>query len=178
MSSRQAAILGGIAEVARQNAPQVTAKACAEIIAALEQFRECVRYLNVRRSKGLQFSIANEADVQDAVFLMLRPWVQDLVYENPTDKVAGRYSLKDFLAPSARTVIEAKYIRDEAHGRNVSREIHDDMENYRHHPACDNIIFFLYDPDSVIPDEQALRAQVSASRVYDGRPLYCHLVVP
>src|SRR5215475_14431388 len=72
------------------------------IIAALNQFQECVRYLNTRRSSGAVLNLESEADVQDAIYLMLRPWVQDLVPENPTDKIANRFTIKDFLSRQAR----------------------------------------------------------------------------
>ena len=148
-----------------------------QILQALRQFMECVRYLNTRRSKGAKLDLESEADVQDALYLMLRPWVTDLVSENPMDKVGNRYSVKDFISKSARTVIEAKYVRDAPHGRYIAKELHDDIETYRHHPHCDHLIFFVYDPDSLIPDAGALNAEIATSRVYDGKPLYCHLVV-
>ena len=108
---------------------------------------------------------------------MLRPWISDLVPENPTDKVAGRYTIKDFVSKSARTVIEAKYIRDANHGKNISKELHDDIETYRHHASCRNLIFFIYDPDALIPDRAALERQLLVERVYDGVPLTCHLIL-
>lgn len=148
-----------------------------DIIAALEQFTECVRYLNTRRSKGTKLNLEGEDDVQDALYLMLRPWVRDLVYENPTGKVGNRFSFKDFLAPSAKTVIEAKYVRDESHGKQITKELHDDIEVYRHHPQCEHLVFFIYDPDSLIPDVAALEEEIKTERVYAGRPLYCHLIV-
>ena len=55
--------------------------------------------------------------------------------------------------------------------------MHDDIETYRHHPQCRTIIFFVYDPDSLIPDEQGLRAQIEEPRSYAGRQLRCVLVV-
>ena len=82
------------------------------ILGALNEFQECVRYLNTRRSTAAILSLDSEAAVQDAIFLMLRPWIRDLVPENPTDKVASRYTIKDFVSRSARTVVEAKFIRD------------------------------------------------------------------
>ena len=147
------------------------------IIGALGQFMECVRYLNTRRSASAELKLDSEAAVQDALYLMLRPWILDLVPENPTDKVASRYTIKDFLSRSARTVIEAKYIRDAAHGKHISKELHDDIETYRHHPACRHLVFFIYDPDALIPDRAALERQIAVERVYDGVPLTCHLIV-
>jgi hypothetical protein len=144
---------------------------------ALENFQECVRYLNTRRSTGAVLNLEGEADVQDALFLMLRLWVTDVVYENPTDKIANRYGIKDFLIPQARTVVEAKFIRDKQHGRHILAELSLDIETYRRHPLCDHIIFFVYDPDSMIPDREQLRGAVEVARAYDGRPLDCSLIV-
>ena len=147
------------------------------LLRALEEFMECVRYLNTRRSTSAILKLDSESAVQDAIYLMLRPWVLDLVPENPTDKVASRYTIKDFLSRSAQTVIEAKYIRDATHGRNITKELHDDIETYRHHGACRHLVFFIYDPDALIPDRAALDRQISVERIYDGVPLTCHLVV-
>lgn len=149
----------------------------AQIVAALNQFMECVRYLNTRRSTAAVLKLDSEAAVQDALYLMLRPWVLDLVPENPTDKVAGRYSIKDFVSKSVQVVIEAKFIRDASHGKGISKELHDDIETYRHHPACRHLLFFIYDPDALIPDRAALERQIVVDRLYDGVPLTCQLIV-
>lgn len=149
----------------------------ARILKALDEFMECVRYLNTRRSTSAILTLDSEAAIQDAIYLMLRPWILDLIPENPTDKVASRYTIKDFVSKSSLTVIEAKYIRDPAHGKNISKELHDDIETYRHHPACRNLIFFIYDPNALIPDRAALQRQICVERIYDGVPLICHLVL-
>jgi hypothetical protein len=147
------------------------------IVLALDEFMECVRYLNTRRSSTV-LTLDSEAAVQDAIYLMLRPWVLDLVPENPTDRVAAsRYVIKDFISASAKSVIEAKFIRDAAHGKSITKELHDDIETYRSHPHCENIIFFIYDPDALIPDKAALGRQILTSRMYGGIPLTCYLVV-
>ena len=160
--------------------PVIGAKVDASsIVAALHQFQECVRYLNTRRSAGAVLDLEGESDVQDAIYLMLRPWVHDLIPENPTDKVANRYAIKDFLSRQARTVIEVKYVRDMDHGKHISREMHDDIEVYRHHLFCDTLIFFVYDPNSLIPDHQQLKEQIEEERFYQysGRTLRCVLIV-
>jgi hypothetical protein len=173
---QQATILAGLANFRSKNEPASTV-AVGNILSALGQFNECVRYLKTRRSKGAILRLESEADVQDALYLMLRPWITDLIYENPTDKVGNRFSIKDFIAKEARTVIEAKYIRNESHGKSVAAELHDDIETYRHHPLCDNIVFFIYDPESLIPDVLALRSEIIVERTYGGKPLRCYLIV-
>jgi REase_DpnII-MboI len=146
------------------------------IRAALEEFMESVRYLNTRRSET-SLSLVSEAAVQDAIFLMLRPWVSDLVPESPTDRVASRFTIKDFRSISTRTIIEVKFVRDRDHGRLISRELYDDIETYRTDPFCEHLIFFIYDPDVHIPDRAALQRQIEVERFYDGRRLYCHAVI-
>jgi hypothetical protein len=178
---QQAQLCDNVAMLNRKYAPEVigaTPGVDADgIVAALHQFAECVRYLNTRRSAGAVLNLNNENDVQDAVYLMLRPWVHDLRSENPTDRIANRYTIKDFISFAAETVIEVKYVRDAHHGRQISSEMHDDIETYRHHPKCRTLVFFVYDPEVLIPDQESLRAQIEEPRLYGNRPLRCVLIV-
>jgi hypothetical protein len=148
----------------------------AKVITALSSFNDCVRYLNTRR-RGALLSLDSESAVQDAVYLMLRPWIGDLVPENPTDKIANRFSIKDFLSRSNRLVIEAKYVRNSDHGKNIVRELNDDIETYRYHQYCCDLIFFIYDPDGLIPDTGALVQHICSDRLYGDKVLRCHAVI-
>jgi len=157
--------------------PSDTRVLVAEVIGAMNSFTDIVRYLNTRRSNVSVLSINEEADVQDALYLMLRPWIHDLVPEDPNQKVANRYTIKDFASKSSKLVIEAKYVRNADHGKNISKEINDDIENYRYHDSCDDLIFFIYDPDGLIPDSASLERHLKTSRTYDDRLLRCHAVI-
>ena len=154
--------------------PKITV---AKLLTALHSFTDCVRYLNTRRSGGALLNLDNEAAVQDTLYLMLRPWITDLVPENPTDKVGNRFAIKDFLSKSSRIVIEAKYIRSEDHGKNITKEINDDIETYRYHSHCDDLVFFIYDPDALIPDSATISRHISTNRIYDNKVLRCHGVI-
>jgi hypothetical protein len=155
---------------------EVFSQTVEEVIKALSEFMECVRYLNTRRSKT-NLNLDSEEAVQDAIYLMLRPWVTNIIPENPNQKIAGRYSIKDFLLPDLRTVIEAKYIRDKAHGKSIVQEINDDIETYRYHSQCDIIIFFIYDPDALIPDRLQLEKHVTSKRSYSDKILTCVSII-
>ena len=148
-----------------------------DVLAALRAFSEIVRYLNTRRSSGASLELNDEAAVQDALYLMLRPWVLDLVPENPTSKIANRFTIKDFISQSNKMVIEAKFIRDANHGKNISKELNDDIETYRYHSCCDDLIFFIYDPDGHIPDVASIERHINTSRTYDNKTLRCHAVI-
>ena len=177
--TRTAGALGGLSALASASrtalgAPGTTVE---EVLVALNEFSEIVRYLNTRRSTGTVLALDSEADVQDALYIIIRPWVRDLVWETPTDKIANRFTIRDFVSRSLRLVIETKYVRDEAHGKNISKELHDDIEVYRHNPACDTIIFFIYDPNALIPDGRELRRTIEEPRMYGVRSLACRLVI-
>lgn len=172
-------MLGGLADIAAA-APRHYAgqkKDISSVLAALQEFNECVRYLNTRRSDGAILRLDSEAAVQDALYLILRPWIRDLVAETPTERLASRFTVRDFASKELRLIIEAKFIRDKQHGKTVAKELHDDIEVYRHDSFYDTIIFFIYDPDSNIPDERELRRTIEQARVYDGRPFHCTLIV-
>jgi hypothetical protein len=177
-----AGVLGGLAGLSAAFSHQRIAPAhgAGPALLALREFDECVRYLNTRRSAGAVINIQSEADVQDVLYLLLRPWIVDLAYESPADKSANRFVIKDFSSSEHRFVVDAKYIRDKDHGRLVSKELHDDIEMYRTHPRCDHLIFFIYDPDAFIPDQRALRTAIEIERSYGPHnekkidlPSYC-----
>jgi hypothetical protein len=173
-----ATAVGGIAGLAGRRSQSTAGQlTVAGVLEALDEFQECVRYLNTRRNEGTMLALNSEDDVQDALYLILRPWVRDLVPETPTEKVGNRYTIRDFFSRSLRLIIEAKIIRDKSHGKVVSKELHDDIEVYRHHQYCDTIIFFVYDPDSLIPDQRELRRTIEQARSYDGISLKCKLVI-
>ncbi len=177
-----ASILGGLAGLASQSGRGAASStpAIAPTLFALQEFDACVRYLNTRRSAGAVINIQSEADVQDVLYLLLRPWVVDLVYESPGEKSANRFVIKDFSSMTGRFVVDAKYIRDKEHGRSISKELHDDIEMYRTHAHCDDLIFFVYDPDALIPDQRALREAIQVERAYGKggeKHLRCHLIV-
>jgi hypothetical protein len=144
---------------------------------ALHSFSEIVRYLNTRRSRGAVLELEDEAAVQDALYLMLRPWILDLTPESPTDRVANTFSIKDFVSPGGRFVIEAKYVRDKSHGKSIVKEMNDDIETYRYHANCDDLIFFVYEPNSHIPDSAALERHLVTTRMYGTKALRCHAVI-
>ena len=174
--------LGGLAQLGSEVKDQTVAPApgIGPALLALQEFDACVRYLNTRRSAGAVINIQSEADVQDVLYLLLRPWIIDLAYESPADKSANRYVIKDFSSAAGRFVVDAKYIRNKEHGRSISTELHDDIEMYRTHPRCDDLVFFVYDPDALIPDQRALRQAIEIERAYGKggeKRLSCHLIV-
>lgn len=166
-----------LAQASVEHSPAPARVEISRVVAALNAFGECVRYLNTRRSSGALLTLNGESAVQDALYLMLRPWIADLVPENPTDRIANRFSIKDFISKANRLVIEAKYVRSAEHGKSMVKELNDDIETYRYHPSCDDLVFFVYDPDAHIPDAAALERHLCSQRRYGDKVLRCHAVI-
>jgi hypothetical protein len=72
------AILEGVEVLAKAypsaGRPDRSTVPVADALAALNAFSDIVRYLNTRRSKAATLDLSDEAAVQDALFLMLRPF--------------------------------------------------------------------------------------------------------
>ena len=70
-----AAALGGLASLgaATKSTNAAPLFGINSALLTLHEFGECVRYLNTRRSVGAIIDIQSEADVQDVLYLLLRP---------------------------------------------------------------------------------------------------------
>jgi hypothetical protein len=111
------------------------------------------------------WSVENEYDIQDILFASLRPIFPDVRFEEWTPQIAGRAKRIDVVLPELEIVIEAKMIRDRAHGRSVVDELMVDIESYHSHEKCKHLIAVVYDPGRFIPDPEALAKGLGGMRV-------------
>jgi hypothetical protein len=132
--------------------PFQTSLPVSQLISALDAFPGLVGYLNGRRAGGGVTSVDSEADVQDLLFLSLKPIFPEMVYEQPTDKGAASYSVGDFHLPSLKLILEAKYVSRREDVKRKADEIAEDIWKYATQTDCERIIFFVYDPKLLIPD--------------------------
>lgn len=122
------------------------------LMKALDAFPTLVGYVNSRRPKGALLAIDSEADVQDLLYLSLKPLFSDLVYEQPTEKGSAGYSVGDFSIPSLQLILEAKYVAEKKDVKARADEIAEDIWKYANQTDCQFIVFFVYDPNLLIPD--------------------------
>ncbi len=151
-------------------------KSIEEVLGTLEsEFDQCLRYVKSRQRSPI--TIGDESQLQDFIFLILKPLIDDFTPETPTAKAASRFTIEDFFSRNLGLVVEAKFIRDKHHGKTVSKELHDDIEMYRTHDFCSTIIFFVYDPSKFIPSVNSLVKHIETKRTYDQVPLVVRCVV-
>jgi REase_DpnII-MboI len=139
------------------------------VISVLYQFDACLRYLKSRSRTSI--TVSDEYQLQDFIFLMTKPVISDLVPEEPNPRIASRFTIDDFVSKKLALILEAKYIRDRAHGKSISKELHDDIEMYRTNEHCSTIIFFIYDPGKFIPSAESLVKHIETKRTYDKKIL-------
>lgn len=103
----------------------------------------------------VQWRIDAEREVQDILWVMLRPAFDDLTYEDPLPKIGHASYRTDFGIPSLRLLIEVKYVRDASAFRAVEQEVMVDAHAYLDQTdSYDQIIVFIYD-DSASPEHHA-----------------------
>lgn len=131
------------------------------LLSLLEEFNDCVAYLEGRRVKGKTLEITSEAAVQDLLFVMLKPVFPELAFEDPSPKSAASYAIKDLYFPSMKLVLEAKYIGSRNDVKAVEKQLADDIWKYSGHPDCEDLLFFIYDPHPYIADRRNFAARMS-----------------
>jgi hypothetical protein len=102
--------------------------------------------------KTLGYAIADEYDVQDLLFAILKPVCDDLEREDPVPKTAGDSGRVDLSSRLLGTVIEIKCAKDEARARAIARECKERVVTYSRWPDLKHLVFFVYDPGRRLPD--------------------------
>jgi hypothetical protein len=122
------------------------------------------RILKDRGHDRAPFLIENEYDLQDLLFALLRSAFDDAQREVWTPKQAGSAKRIDMVIPSADALIETKFVRDKAHGKQVANELRVDFESYHGHEHCRNLIAVCLDPGRHIIDPAQFERDLSGLR--------------
>lgn len=147
-----------------------------KVVEILEAFSDCIGYSNNRRSKVI-IDTSKEAGVQDILYFMLRPYICDLVPEQPNSGSTRQYVIQDFRSKKLKLIIEAKRVRDKSHGKSIKKEINDDILNYKNDSDCENLIFVIYDPESYIESPSGLAEHADGEHTHGEKKLYVKTII-
>ena len=117
-----------------------------------------------RGDQRASFPVADERDVQDLVFFLLRCLWSDARREEATPSSAGNAKRADIAVPSQQTLVEIKYARNARHAKGIADELRIDIESYHTHPACRFLFCLVWDPHRHLADPQQLERDLSAPR--------------
>lgn len=113
-------------------------------------FHKMVKCLRGRYNNRSTIDVQDEYDVQDLLFAVLQLFFEDIRKEEWTPSYAGNCSRVDFLLKKEKIVIEVKKTRSSMKDKDLGEQLIIDIERYKVHPDCKQLICFVYDPEGRI----------------------------
>ena len=118
---------------------------------------------------SIKWPVRNEREVQDIIWLMLRPYYDDLIDEESLRKLGHSSYKPDFAVPSLRTLLEVKYIRASTEFKKTEKEVMEDSIGYLLGSTdYEKLIVFIYDHScSTQEHDETIRALKKISNIED-----------
>lgn len=126
------------------------------LLRIFSRFNRVARKLRSRHSGRNTLEVNDEYDVQDLLHALLTLYFDDIRDEEWTPSYAGKSARVDFLLKKEKTVIEVKKTRDGLGDKEVGDQLIIDVDRYKTHPDCNNLICFVYDPECRIGNPDGL----------------------
>jgi hypothetical protein len=115
----------------------------------------------VEFEKRAKITFANELELQDFIYAMLRSLFGSIEFEDPTEKICGKSNRLDFVLKEHDVIVEVKYVRDKGHAKKVSEELAADYLRYMQSPYGRTIINYVYDPHKNIENQDLYRKDLA-----------------
>lgn len=135
-------------------------------IAILERiclkFHAVARQLRSRHAARSTLEVDDEYDVQDLLHALLRIHFDDIRPEESSPSYAGSGSRLDFLLKDEKIVVEVKKARKGLTDKRLGEELIIDIAKYEHHPDCQLLFCFVYDPEGLIGNPVGLERDLEA----------------
>lgn len=139
------------------------------LLAICDRFHRAVVPLTERRRGKSVIDFSDEYDVQDVFGVLLRCAYEDVRAEEWTPSYSGTSARIDFVIKDTKTAAELKRARPQ---QKIGNELILDIARYAKHPDVENLVCFVYDPDSVLRGDAAqIEKDLSGRRIQDGRAL-------
>ncbi|MGH8728999.1 MAG: hypothetical protein ACREV9_12795 [Burkholderiales bacterium] len=126
----------------------------ATIVHALRQFETSMkrwRWDSEQLQCPVQWRIRSEREVQDILWLMLRPICEDIEDEDTLPKFGHSSYRADFGIPSLGLLIEVKYARSATEFKAIEKQVLEDLVPYLKTPdRYREVVIFIYDASSSV----------------------------
>lgn len=156
LPAHQAALLWRCLRSAVSEATAAALQTPATIAHALRQFETSMkrwRWDSERLQHPIRWSIRSEREVQDILWMMLRPFCEDLEDEDTLPKFGHSTYRTDFGIPSLGLLIEVKYARAASDFKVIEKEVLEDVIPYLKSPErYREVLVFIYDVSSSVQE--------------------------
>lgn len=134
------------------------------LVQILRKFHVSVLQLTKRYNDRETLTISDEYDVQDFIHALLKIHFNDIRSEEYTPSYSGSSSRVDFLLKDKRILLEVKYATSRLKDNKIGEQLIVDIERYKKHPDCENLICFVYDPNFNIKNPYGLESDLSGKK--------------
>ena len=144
----------------------------------LKEFGNSVKKITQNRRKGHDlFKISDEYDVQDLLYVILKPLFPKLIDEDPNQKVGGVSNKIDLIIREEKILVEVKMIKDSDNNeKKFIEELKIDFESYHSNPHLEFLFAFIYDPQNKTKDTQNFY-QLNGIREKNGKSFEVEIIV-
>lgn len=110
-------------------------------------------------------TVSNEYDVQHLLQSILSLFFDDIRPEEPGKKRAGSSSRADFWLFQEKILIECKYIKNGFTNEKLKGQLDRDVLDYQTKDECRAVVFFIYDPISVIDNPRGFETDYNRIQI-------------
>ena len=126
------------------------------LINIFQNFHRFALQLKDRQNHERPVLIENEYALQDFIHAILRLHFQHVKNEFPLPDYCGKTSRIDFYLKDERIGIEVKFVSENLKADNLRKQLIEDKAKYINSRCFDEIIFFIYDPKTLLNKPEVL----------------------
>ena len=171
-ASHEAALIWLAVHNAVSEATSELLRSPATIVHLLEQFEPSMkrwRWDVSTLQSPIRWPVVSEREIQDILYLMLRPVFLDLEDEDALPKFGHSTYRADFGIPSLGLLIEVKYARSASDFKNIEKEVLEDIVPYLQTPErYHRIVVFIYDDSASVQVHETTARALRRAPGIDG----------
>lgn len=136
----------------------------ADFVAQLcRRFPLMISELQNRYNGRAALDVKDEYDLQDLLRSVLQLHFDDVRAQEWNPSYGGVQSRSDLVLKQERIVVETKMTRKSLTQKELVHQLIQDKEQYRDHPDCGTLVFFVYDPEQRLTNPVAIEHDLSDS---------------
>lgn len=148
-----------------------------KILLICQNFHKLAINIQEREREREPLIINDEYDVQYFLNGLLNMIFENVSKEEWTPSRSGSSSRMDFILKPEKTVIETKMTREGLNIKKLKEELTLDINDYAEHYDCATLVFFIYDPISIIKNQQGFTNGIAGKYTIRGKEVAVRVII-